>query len=115
MKFLGKIAIYTLLFIAIARILPQYFFIDSIVTALIASFVLVLLNYTVKPILRLISFPITILTFGLFSIVINAVMLELTSNLLSGMFHFSSFGGAMLVAILMSISNTIINNYVRTR
>lgn len=115
MRFLGKVAIYTLLFIAIAQILPQYFFIDSVGTAIVASVVLVLLNYTIKPILKFISFPITFLTLGLFSIVINAAMLELTSGLLSGMFHFSSFGGAMLVAILLSIANTIISNYVRSR
>ncbi|MGR3741528.1 phage holin family protein [Companilactobacillus sp. DQM5] len=115
MRIITKTIIYTLLFLAIAQILPQYFILDSAMTALVASFILVLLNLTVKPILHIISFPITILTFGLFSIVINAIILEITSVFMSGKFEFTSFGGAILVSILLSIASTIITNYSKSR
>ncbi|GKQ43048.1 membrane protein [Companilactobacillus sp. RD055328] len=114
MRIISKTLIYTLLFMAINQALPQYFSMDSVMTALIASFVLVLLNLTIKPILHLISFPITFLTFGLFSFVINAIILELTSSIMHDAFRFNSFGSAILVAIILSIANSIINNYVNS-
>lgn len=115
MRIISKTLIYTLLFLAVARALPQYFMLDSVITAVIASFVLVLLNATVKPILHFISFPITFFTLGLFSIVINAIILELTSSIMHGRFEFTSFGGAIIVAIVLSIANSIINNYAESR
>ncbi|MFD1418396.1 phage holin family protein [Companilactobacillus keshanensis] len=112
MKLLIKVAIHTLLFLAIARLLPNMFRVDSLATAILASFVLVLLNWTVKPILHVISFPITFITFGLFSFVISAITLELTSAILgSNSFYFSSFGAALLVAVILAICNSIINSY----
>ncbi|MQS45662.1 phage holin family protein [Companilactobacillus mishanensis] len=113
MRLLIKTAIYTLLFLAIAALLPNMFRVDTLATAIIASFILVLLNWTVKPILHIISLPITFLTFGLFSFVISAITLEITSALLSVRFYFSSFGSALVVAIIMAICNSIINGFAR--
>lgn len=115
MKLLIKMVVQTLLFLAIARVLPSgMFYIDSVVTAILASFVLVILNWTIKPILHIISLPITFITFGLFSFVINAITLELTSTLVgSKYFGFSSFGAALLVAVILAICNSIIDNYQR--
>lgn len=112
MKLLIKMAIYTLLFLATARVLPTMFQVDTLGTAIIASFVLVILDFTIKPLLHLVSLPITFITFGLFSFVINAITLELTSALVgSASFHFSSFGSAIVVAIVLAICNSIINRY----
>jgi len=112
MKLLIKLVIQTLLFLAIARVLPGMFQIDSVGTAILASFVLVILNWTIKPLLHIISLPITFITFGLFSFVINAITLELTSVLVgSTSFHFTSFGAALLVAVILAICNSIINSY----
>lgn len=112
MKLLIRLVIQTLLFLAIARVMPNMFQIDSLGTAIIASFVLAILNWTVKPLLHIISLPITFITFGLFSFVINAITLELTSTLVgSSSFHFSSFGAALIVAVIMAICNSIINSY----
>lgn len=112
MRLIIKMVIHTLLFLAIARVLPNMFQIDSLATAILASFVLVLLNWTVKPILHIISFPITFMTFGLFSFVISAITLELTSMVLgSSSFYFSSFGAALVVAVILAICNSIINSY----
>ncbi|MDO1605117.1 phage holin family protein [Lactobacillus sp. YT155] len=110
MRVIFKTIIYTFLFMAIAQVFPQYFTLADVQTAVIASFVIVILNMTAKPILQLISLPITILTLGLFTIVINASILEFVSTFLDGKFKFTSFGAAMLVAVIMSIVNLIIGN-----
>lgn len=118
MGFWARILINTLLFVAIAGFFQQSgaFYVSSIWIAFLASFVLALLNALVKPILVVLSLPITILTLGLFSIVINAGMLELTSYLVGSVnFHFSSFGMTMLVAIIISLANAVITDYFVSR
>lgn len=115
MEFIKRVIIDTILFIALAGLFSQtgMFYVNSIGTALIASAVLAVLNVLVKPILLILSLPINVLTLGLFSIVINALMLQLTSSFVgSYYFHFSSFGSAMLIAIIMSICNVIISDHI---
>ncbi|MFC6180421.1 phage holin family protein [Lactiplantibacillus daowaiensis] len=112
MGFWKRILINTVLFIAIAGFFQTSFHVANIWVALIASFVLAILNAGVKPFLVLLSLPITFLTLGLFSIVINGLMLQLTSFFMGhANFGFSSFGMAMLVSILMSIANAIVSNF----
>lgn len=52
---------------------------------------------------------------GLFYFVINALLLELTSVVMKGAFYFTSFGSALIVAIIMSIVNLIVTNYFMNR
>lgn len=114
MGFWKKVLIDTILFIALAGLFAGtgMFYISSAWMALLASFVLAILNVLVKPILVILSLPINILTLGLFSIVINGVMLELTSLFVGlGSFSFSSFWSALLIAIIMSICNTLITDH----
>lgn len=110
MKFWIRILVNALLFIALAGFFHGGFYVANIWIALIASFVLSVLNTLVKPILTLLSLPITILTLGFFSIIINGIMLELTSVVVGSGFRFSSFGTTILMAILMSIVNAVISN-----
>ncbi|VDG17940.1 hypothetical protein [Lactobacillus pentosus] [Lactiplantibacillus mudanjiangensis] len=112
MVFWKRILINTVLFVAIAGFFQSSFHVANIWVALIASFVLAILNAAVKPFLMLLSLPITLLTLGLFSIVINGLMLQLTSFFMGAAnFGFSSFGMAMLVSILMSLANVIVSNF----
>ncbi|MDD7692986.1 MAG: phage holin family protein [Limosilactobacillus sp.] len=114
MGFWKKVLIDTILFIALAGLFAGtgMFYISSAWMALLASFVLAILNVLIRPILMILSLPINILTLGLFSIVVNGVMLELTSVFVgSAAFHFSSFWSAMLIAIIMSICNTVITDH----
>ena len=114
MGFGKKVLIDTILFIALAGLFAGtgMFYISSAWMALLASFVLAILNVLIRPILMILSLPINILTLGLFSIVVNGVMLELTSVFVgSAAFHFSSFWSAMLIAIIMSICNTVITDH----
>lgn len=66
-----------------------------------------LLNATVKPLLKLISLPVTFLTLGLFSLVINALVMELAFHLIGGTF-LSSFGTAFWASIVLSIVNGLL-------
>jgi putative membrane protein len=114
MGFWKRVLIDTNLFIALAGLFAGtgMFYISSAWIALLASFVLAILNVLVKPILVILSLPINVLTLGLFSIVINGAMLMLTSAFIGAdFFHFSSFWSAMLIAIIMSICNTIITDH----
>ncbi|WP_076460884.1 phage holin family protein [Limosilactobacillus caccae] len=114
MEFWKRVLIDTILFIALAGLFAGtgMFYLTSAWIALLASFVLAILNVLVKPILVLLSLPINILTLGLFSVVINGIMLQLTSFLVgSANFHFSSLWSAILIAIIMGICNTIITSH----
>ncbi|QIL47009.1 phage holin family protein [Vagococcus coleopterorum] len=117
MGYFQSLIVSTLTFISLSVILPDnMLYVSSILVALIASFVLSLLNVLVKPILHLLSLPITFLTLGLFSFVINAVILQLTSAVLGEQnFMFSSFGASILVAVIMTLVNSVVVNHNLTK
>jgi putative membrane protein len=76
--------------------------------ALIAALVIGFINATLGVLLKIVTFPLTILTLGLFWFVINALMLELASALLSPGFHVSGFGAAFIGAIVLSLVNMLL-------
>lgn len=73
------------------------------------TLVLALLNTLVKPILVLFTIPVTILTLGLFLLVIDALIVMLASRLLSG-FSVDNFWWAILYSIILSIVSSIFNS-----
>lgn len=91
----------------IANLLPG-FHVDSFYAALIAALVLGLVNILIKPILLLLTLPITIVSLGLFTLVINALMLLLVSSVVKG-FTIDTFGVAFLGAILLWLVSMAIN------
>lgn len=112
MSYFQRLVVNTLTFVSLSVVFPNTLHVNSIWTAVLASFVLSLLNMLVKPILTVLSLPLTIITFGLFSFVVNALMLQLTSRFVgSENFGFSSFFGAMLVAAAMSLVNMIVSEH----
>lgn len=114
MEFWKRVVIDTILFIALAGLFAGtgMFYISSAWIAPLASFILAILNVLIKPILVILSLPINILTLGLFSVVINGIMLQLTSFLIGpASFHFSSLWSSILIAIIMGICNTIIASH----
>ncbi len=80
--------------------------VSSPVNALAAALVLGVVNFLVRPLLVIITLPITILTLGLFLIVINALMLMLTSALVPG-FTVAGFGAALIGGLLLGLFNLI--------
>lgn len=82
---------------------------DDFVTAVIAVAILAILNLTVRPILKLLSLPVTCLTFGLFTLVINALMMMLTAEFVRG-FRVSGFLNALIASVLFAILSSILNS-----
>jgi putative membrane protein len=82
-------------------------------TLLLAALLLGIINATVRPVALLLSIPITILTFGLFILVVNAAMLALVAWLLPA-FTVSGFLAAVLGALVVSIVSTAINGGLTT-
>ena len=88
------------------------FHIDSLGTALIAAIIVGLLNATVGLLFKVITFPLTILTLGIFLLVVNAFVLELASKFVSG-FHITGFGPAFWGAAVLAILQMLIRFFVR--
>jgi putative membrane protein len=82
------------------------FKVDSLGALLIAALLLGIVNATLGLFLKVITLPLTILTFGIFWLVINAFMLEVVARLVKG-FYISSFGAAFIGAIVLSVVNTL--------
>ena len=78
------------------------------VAALIAALVIGFINATIGALLKILTFPLTLLTLGLFWLVINALMLKLASALLSPGFQVNGFLAAFLGAILLSLVNMML-------
>ncbi|MBN6885336.1 putative membrane protein [Cytobacillus horneckiae] len=112
MKWLIGILINAILFMAIAGFFEESFYLSGFGAALGASFILSILNILVRPILIILTLPITVLSLGLFLFVINAVTLLITDGLMGSSFEIAGFGTAILVSILMSIANVIIQKVV---
>lgn len=79
--------------------------------ALVAVIVIGLINALIKPILLVLTLPITILTLGLFTFVLNALMLLLAGNIVSG-FRVDGLWTAFIGSILLSIVSTILHTLV---
>lgn len=76
-------------------------------TAIIVAIVLALLNLIVKPVLVLLTLPVTVITFGLFLLVINAVIILLVDAFISG-FNVDGFWVALIFSLLLSIVQSIL-------
>jgi putative membrane protein len=87
----------------------------GVVAALIAALVIGFINATLGLLLKIITFPLTLITLGLFWFVINALMLELASALLSPGFHVSGFLAAFIGAIVLSLVNLLLKAIVTPR
>lgn len=78
-------------------------------TAIIVALVLAILNVIVKPILVVLTIPITIVTLGIFLLVINAVIILFVDNLVGG-FEVRGFWWALLFSLILSIFNSLFND-----
>lgn len=108
MRWLLGILINAVLFMAIAGYFEDSFQLDGIGAAITASFVLSFLNILVRPVLIILTLPVTILTLGLFLFVINAITLMLTDSIMGDAFNINGFGMALLVSLIMSFVNVVI-------
>lgn len=84
------------------------FEVDGLASALAASLVIGLLNATVGFFLKIVTFPISILTLGIFLLVINGMMIMLASGIVRG-FHVRSFGAAFWGALVLALLGMLIS------
>ncbi|HBI33819.1 MAG TPA: hypothetical protein DEA43_04220 [Candidatus Moranbacteria bacterium] len=101
--FLRALAIMITAYLLPGIILKSFF------VALVVAIVLGLFNTILKPILIILTLPITILTLGLFTLVINAGMIMLTSKIVDG-FYVQSFWWALFFSLILSLVNAILHS-----
>jgi len=87
------------------------FAVRSFGTALLASLVIGLVNATFGVILKVLTLPLTLVTFGLFLFVINALMLLVAASIVPG-FQVEGFFPALLGAIILAVVSTVLRNLV---
>lgn len=113
MNFLAQLIVSALAVIITAYVLPGVN-INSVITGIIVAAVLSLLNTLVKPILIVLTIPITIFTLGLFLLVINACIILLTSRIVTG-FEVDGFWPALFFSIILSLVTSIFNGLARKK
>ena len=83
--------------------------VNSFTSALIAAFVIGLFNVVLRPVLVVLTLPVTIVTLGLFLFVITALMFWAAASVLSG-FHVAGFGAALLGSLIYSLLGLLIES-----
>lgn len=85
---------------------------DTIASSVFAALALALINATIKPIMHVLALPLTILSFGVFSLIVNAMALEIASYLAVSVFdagiYIQSFGAAFWGALVISVMTGIL-------
>ncbi|MBY0309571.1 phage holin family protein [Patescibacteria group bacterium] len=110
MKLIVKIVLGALALLLIAEVVPGVH-VESYLGAIIAALVLGLLNALVRPLVVLLTLPLTILTLGLFLLVVNAFFFALAANFVP-QFSVAGFVPALLGAFGMSVAGFFINRIV---
>ena len=111
MKYIFNLLLSALAVFILENILPGVS-VDSFGTAIWVAFALSLLNLFVKPLLILFTLPVTILTLGLFLLVINALIIQMASGIIDG-FSVSSFWWALIFSLLLSVLQSILQSMTR--
>ncbi|MDT0643327.1 phage holin family protein [Zunongwangia sp. F363] len=106
MKFILRILLSAVAVLVLAEILPGVA-VDNYGTAIIVALVLALLNLIVKPLLILFTLPVTILTLGLFLLIINAIIILLADGFVSG-FAVDGLFMAIIFSLLLSLFQSLL-------
>ncbi len=111
MLFLLKVLIQTVAILLIAKLAPSLVKVDSLTTALAAAFVLGLVNVLLRPLFVVLTLPLTLLTFGLFLLVINGLLLWLVSAVVTD-FQVNGFWGAVMGSLLISLVSWVLSRTI---
>lgn len=106
MNFILKIVLTAVAVLVIAHFLPGVSVVNF-TSSVIVAVVLALLRVTIKPLLISLTLPVTIVTLGLFLLVINALIILLADNLIDG-FHVTGFWVALIFSLILSIFESIL-------
>ncbi|MFY0608624.1 MAG: phage holin family protein [Cyclobacteriaceae bacterium] len=108
MNFLVRILLSGLAVIIVSYLLPGVA-VDGFLAAIIVAVVLSLLNMTIKPILVILTIPLTIFTLGLFLLVINSLIILLADSIVPG-FEVDGFWWALIFSLLLTITNALLTD-----
>jgi len=111
MKTILRILLTAIAVVILASFLPGVE-IQGYTSAIIVAVVLGLLRVTVKPLLVFFTLPATIVTLGLFLLVINAVIILLADYLIGASFEVSGFWTALLFSVLLSVFQSILYSFL---
>ncbi len=100
--------------VLVAAYLVSGIHVGNFFSALAAAAVLGILNALLRPVLVILTLPITVLSLGLFLFVINALLLLMASGVV-GSFHVAGFGSALLGSLVISIVGWLLNSFVSDR
>lgn len=112
MKLFTRLITTTLAILVAAYLLPGVSTGNNALTAVITAIVLALLNASIKPLLIFLTLPVTIVTLGVFILVINALMILLAAAVVPG-FQVDGFWHAFLFSIILSLITWIFNSLAR--
>ena len=110
MKLILRILLSAIAVVILSKILPGVG-VDSYTTAIIVAIVLSLLNFIVKPVLVILTLPVTILTLGLFLLIINAIIILLADYFIDG-FQVNNIWWALLFSLLLSFLQSIFYSFL---
>lgn len=111
MKFLIRLAISVLALFIVDYIIPG-FDLRDFWTAVVAAIVIGVVNTVIRPVLQIITLPISILTLGISAFLINVLLLYLSSKIVPG-FYIENFWTAILASIAMSLVNWFLHKLTR--
>ena len=111
MKTIAKLVLSAVAVLLTAYLLEPHVQVSSFYVALLVAAVLSLFHLTLRPLLVVLTIPITILSFGLFLWVINAALILLADYLIAG-FSVSGFGWAILFSLILSVMVSILHRFV---
>jgi putative membrane protein len=109
MRLIARIITTTLAILLVTKLMPGVS-VNNVWTAIVLSIVLSLLNVFVKPLLIFFTLPITIFTLGLFLLVINAAIILIASEIVTG-FRVDGFWWAMLFSVVLSLVVSIFDKF----
>lgn len=113
MNFLLRMLLSALAVVLLANILPGVS-VSSFMVALIVAVVLSLLNFLVKPLLVILTLPVTLITFGLFLLIINAAIIMLADALIDG-FAVNGLWWALLFSLLLSLLQSLLFSLLKEK
>ncbi len=119
MRIIATILANALALFLVSRVLEGFVFEGGVVAPIIVGLILTVLNFILKPILKILSFPLVFLTGGLFLIVLNALMLYLADYLLAVMdfegvdLAVDGFLTYLLAALIFGIANWLIHWFLK--
>jgi len=108
MRFIVNILVTALIVFVLSKLLSPHVNINDMLTAIVFALVLAVLNFVVKPLITILTLPLTIVTLGLFLLVINVIIIMLADYFVSGI-RIESFLWAFIFGLLLTIVSTLLN------